>query len=253
MRAPLVEKIKQALRPLMFQVFLRQRPVFQCPICQYQGPFKHKRVTTRSNTRRLHSKCPGCGGVERHRMLSLLINDVLGTRDPNTGSVLHFAPEACLATPLKALFKDYATADLFMPGVDHKEDIQAMSFADGMFDCVLISHVMTSVPKMDVSIRELRRILAPGGIAIIAEAFACEKTNEFGEQRGDFWREVGQDALDLFASHFETVEPYVSDRYDARYQLNNCMEVDGRSHDSYPELIRVENVGYREMVAICHV
>lgn len=186
-------------------------------------------------------------------MLSLVIDEVLGQRDGSAGSILHFAPEACLATPLKTLFKDYATADLFMAGVDHKEDIQAMSFADASFDCVLISHVMTSVPKMDVSIRELRRILAPGGIAIIAEAFACDKTNEFGEQRGDFWREVGQDALDLFGTHFGKVEPLVSDRYDARYQLNNCMEVDGRSNDQYPELIRVAGVGYREMVAICHV
>jgi len=186
-------------------------------------------------------------------MLSLMIEEVLASWDPSTKRILHFAPETCLQPRLQELFASYATADLFMPGVDFKEDLQEMSFADASFDCVIISHVMTSVPDMKASVAELRRILVPGGIAIIAEAFCREETDEYGEQRGDFWREVGLNSLDLFGKHFSRVEPFLSGRYDEKYQLNNRIQVHGRPDDDYPKRLRVDGVGYQAMAAVCHV
>ncbi len=253
MRHPLVEKVKRAVRPSFYRLVHRSKAVFECPICDYRGPFKDKRVTNRPGTVRGDSKCPGCSGTERHRLLSLMIEEVLASWSPSTKRILHFAPETCLQPRLRELFASYSTADLFMPGVDFKEDLQKMRFADTSFDCVIISHVMTSVPDMKASIRELRRILAPGGIAIIAEAFSCEKTQEYEEQRGDFWREVGLDALDLFGKHFSRVEPFLSDRYDPKYQLNNRIQVDGRPDDDYPKRLRVDGVGYKAIAAVCHV
>jgi len=253
MRHPLVEKMKRVVRPSIYRLVHRNKAIFDCPICGYRGPFKDKRVTNRPGTVRNNSKCPGCSATERHRMLSLMIEELFVNWNPSTKRILHFAPETCLQPRLKELFASYATADLFMSGVDFKEDIQKMSFADASFDCVIISHVMTSVPDMKASVEELRRILAPGGIAIIAEAFAREETEEYSEQRGDFWREVGLNAFDLFGKHFSRVEPFLSDRYDPKYQLNNRIEVNGRPDDNYPKLLRVDGVGYKAIAVACHV
>ncbi|NOY29552.1 MAG: class I SAM-dependent methyltransferase [Planctomycetes bacterium] len=245
--------MKRAVRPSFYRLVHRSKAVYECPICDYRGPFKDKRVTNRPATVRCDSKCPGCTGTERHRMLSLMIEEMFASWNPSTKRILHFAPEPCLQPRLQKLFASYSTADLFMPGVDFKEDIQKMSFADASFDCVIISHVMTSVPDMEASVGELRRILAPGGIAIIAEAFACEATHEYGEQRGDFWREVGLNAFELFGKHFSQVEPFLSDRYDQKFQLNNRIQVNGRPDDDYPKRLRVDNVGYKTIAAVCHV
>ncbi len=251
MRHPVSEKLKQFVRPSLYRLMHRGRTMFDCPICGYHGPFKDKRVSHRPGTSRLNSKCPGCTATERHRMLSLVCDDVFCNWSPQGKSLLHFAPEPCLQSKLQRLFAVYHTADLFMPRVDFKEDLQQLTFADGSYDCVLISHVMSSVPDMHASVGELRRILKPGGLAIIAEAFTRDRTEEYGAPRGDFWREVGMDFCNVLNEHFSQVDLYMSDRFEQRYQLENQMRINGIPHDQYPEAIRVDGVGYKSVTAVC--
>lgn len=247
------ERLKHAIRPTLYRVAYPQKHHFECPVCGYAGPFKDKRVSRQPDIVRADSKCLGCGAAERHRMLRLVLNDVFAEWDPSDRSMLHIAPEPCLRQWLAPRFNVYHTADLFLPDVDFKEDIQALSFEDGRYDCVLISRVLTIPPNLDACIRELRRILRPGGLAIIAEIYSHEKTVEFGEMRAGRSREVGVDLLDRYAEHFAQVEPFLSSRYDAKYQLANLILKDGQPADDYPELVRVSGKGFMDLVAVCRV
>jgi SAM-dependent methyltransferase len=46
-------------------------------------------------------------------------------------------------------------------------DIEAIEFADDTFDVALVNEVLEHVPHDDIGIREVHRILKPGGIAVI--------------------------------------------------------------------------------------
>src|ERR1700683_2753522 len=45
-------------------------------------------------------------------------------------------------------------------------DITALPFRDGTFDVVLAAHMLYHVPDRPAAVRELRRVLAPGGVCI---------------------------------------------------------------------------------------
>jgi ubiquinone/menaquinone biosynthesis C-methylase UbiE len=49
----------------------------------------------------------------------------------------------------------------------HRVDIQDMPFEDNTYDLVRCSHVLEHVPDDRRALSEIRRILAPNGIAVI--------------------------------------------------------------------------------------
>ena len=54
-------------------------------------------------------------------------------------------------------------------GVDAREaDVQALPFEDGSFDCVAANWVLYHVPDLDLGVRELARVLKPGGRLVAA-------------------------------------------------------------------------------------
>ena len=48
-------------------------------------------------------------------------------------------------------------------------DARALAQPDGAFDCVLASRLLMVVPEREAVLAEARRVLAPGGILLIAE------------------------------------------------------------------------------------
>ncbi|QDT31366.1 class I SAM-dependent methyltransferase [Thalassoglobus polymorphus] len=253
MRQLWAERIKQAVRPGLYRTIYPGREHFTCPICNYRGPFKDKIVSKSPAVTRVDSKCLGCSSVERHRMMHLVFDEVYGNWSADQKSILHIAPEDCLKPQLQSFFGTYHTADLLQTTVDFNEDVQDMSFPDGTYDSVLISRVLTIPPDLEACIREIRRVLKPGGIAIIAEIYFHEESIEYGKFIGERSREIGVDLITMMERHFSRVEKYTSDRYEEEYQLINRMVVDGEPHDDYPELVRVPGVGLMDLVAVCHV
>ncbi|WP_437184937.1 class I SAM-dependent methyltransferase [Planctomicrobium sp. SH668] len=244
------ERLKQIFRPTFYRTFYPNKPVFECPNCGYVGPFKSKPVKRFDQVKRINSKCLGCACLERHRMLSLVF-DELYPQPSESKSILHIAPELCLQPKLRGLFGTYHSCDLYMPGVDFVEDMQKMSFADATYDCVFIARVLTIPPDLDACLSEMRRVLKPGGVAVIAEIHTLENTLEYGEMRGGRSRVLGTDFFDHCRQYFSKVEEWTGDRYDAKYQLINYMIDHGVANDKFPEKIRVKGVGYQEIVAIC--
>jgi SAM-dependent methyltransferase len=240
----------KSLRRVLHRLTGGKKPEYTCPLCGYHGAFKDKRLY-RSSEVRVSTKCLGCGSKERHRMMHLLFKEFF----PNPGDagkrLLHIAPEDFLRPFFKQRFETYHTADLFKQDVDFKEDLQKMSFPDGSYDCVVVSRVLTCPPDLEACIREIRRVLAPGGVAIIGEVHTHEKTVEFGKFVGERSREMGVDLFDLYRKHFARVELVFSDRYPEEYQLHNRITANGRPRDDYPELVRIPGAGYKDVLALC--
>lgn len=132
-----------------------------CPCCD--GSFRD----LRPHRGRLGAKCPRCGSLERHRLLWLyfarrtnLLRDAL--------DVLHIAPEYSFEKRLASLpTLRYTTADLDSPLADMHVDVMAMPFPDEAFDIVLCNHVLEHVADDRVAMREVHRVLRPGGWAIL--------------------------------------------------------------------------------------
>jgi len=186
-------------------------------------------------------------------MMHLVVEELFENWNPETKSLLHIAPELCLKDELSKIFDTYHTADLLKKDVDFNEDIQQMSFNSESYDCVVISRVLTIPPDLEASLREVRRVLRPGGIAIIAEVYKHEKIQEYGGMVKGRSRAVGIDLLDRLAQHFDHVDCYLSNRYNDNYQLSNTMRLNGKPLDNFPEKVCIPGIGFMELVVVCHV
>lgn len=139
----------------------------ECPVCGARRrrflPYGY--VTTRDN-----ALCPACLSLERHRLLWLYLRretDLL-TAFPRT---LHIAPEYCIMRHLKRHFKghpgQYVTADLESPLADLHFDVQRIPLADDSVDVILCNHLLEHVADDRLALRELHRVLKPGGWGIL--------------------------------------------------------------------------------------
>ncbi len=82
--------------------------------------------------------------------------------------VLHVAPEQCFYGRFRKMRNlDYLTADLDSPIADVKMDIHDIQYPDNTFDVILCNHVLEHVRDDIQCMSELRRVLTPGGLAIM--------------------------------------------------------------------------------------
>ena len=252
MRHAWSESIKGAVRPAVFKLARPGAAKFRCPICRYYGPMKSKRMSREPDVVRLHSKCPKCAATERHRAQSLFFDEWLPAADSASKSFLHVAPERCLQDRLREAFGTYHTTDLFRTDVDYQEDLQSMSFADASYDVVFVSRVLTIPPDLGACVREMRRVLKPGGVAIVSECYYHETTQPDPNPKSEATRSFGVDLLDLFREHFGRVETVTSDRFPQEYQLINRVVRDGRPFDEVPEIVREPGAGMRELLVLAY-
>ena len=124
---------------------------------------------------------------------------------------LHIAPEVCLSRKFEKIFQpdQYVTADLESPLAKVKMDVQNIPFPDGSFDVVFCNHVLEHVADDRLAMREMYRVMRPGGWGVMlspvdswrAETFeddtivdAAERTRIFGQY--DHRRIYGRDYAD---------------------------------------------------------
>ncbi len=132
---------------------------YECPCCG--GSFRN---FIRSGKNR---KCPGCNSYQRHRFLELFLS--LKTNLYSTPTrILHVAPEFGLQKKLKS-FKNisHVSIDLCSPLADKRMDLTRLEFPSCSFDAVICFHVLEKIPEDRAAVREMFRILKPGGWAII--------------------------------------------------------------------------------------
>jgi SAM-dependent methyltransferase len=132
----------------------------ECPICG--GHFRKFLVA--GVNKRANARCPRCGALERHRLFWLYAQPLL------TGplKILHIAPEYFLQRRLRKLPSvDYLSADLKSPLAMAKFDVTDMPLEADTFDIALCSHVLEHVADDREAMREIFRVLKPGGWAYL--------------------------------------------------------------------------------------
>ncbi|MGE0588147.1 MAG: class I SAM-dependent methyltransferase [Cyclobacteriaceae bacterium] len=140
----------------------------ECPICNhhYRIFLPYGRINPRSN-----ALCPHCQSLERHRLIWLYLREKTDFFSRQQ-DVLHIAPEACFMKRFEKQHKQqYITADLESPLAKVKMDIHEMPFQDNSFDMVLCNHVLEHVESDITAIKEIQRVLRPGGYAILQVPF----------------------------------------------------------------------------------
>ncbi len=80
--------------------------------------------------------------------------------------ILHFAPEKAVRCQMRSN-RLYETADLHQPGVTHRIDITRIPFTAESYDVVIAHHVLEHIDDDRTAMRELFRILRPGGSAVL--------------------------------------------------------------------------------------
>ena len=132
-----------------------------CPICDYRGVFLDV-----GHPPRWDARCASCGSRERHRLLWLWATRDGGNRLDGQ-RILHFAPEKALRRVLSRNPR-YETADLLQTGVTHQVDITKLPMADQTYDVVMANHVLEHIQDDRQAMRELFRVLGPGGLAVLS-------------------------------------------------------------------------------------
>ena len=135
--------------------FSRKKIKRDCPVCGYHGIFLSVGRPSRWDTR-----CPNCGSRERHRLIQLYL-DQHGI-DLTTKKILQFGPEKWLMRAMKNN-PDYEPADLYAPIAKFRLDITEIDRPDNFFDVVIANHVFEHVDDDKAAMREMFRVLKPGG------------------------------------------------------------------------------------------
>jgi SAM-dependent methyltransferase len=145
-----------------------------CPICDARFVRFRKAHPDRAD----RGVCPRCASRQRHRLLWLYLQRQTSLSDER-GRVLHFAPEAGLAARLREMLHgEYLTADIVRGRADLCLDLERLDLASQSVDVVLCVHVLEHVPDDQAALRELHRVLVPGGWGIIQVPIFGARTDE---------------------------------------------------------------------------
>lgn len=177
---------------------------------------------------RSHAKCPGCGALERHRLLWLYLERETDLFE-RPGEMLHIAPEYTFLRRFSKLDGlRYVTGDFDSALAQHQLDVMDLPFADASFDFLICNHVLEHVADDRLAMAEIARVLKPGGWAILMcpvdarrETTLEDPTAVTPEQRhrvfgqDDHVRLYGRDYPErLAAAGFEVRDDVYLDRFD---------------------------------------
>lgn len=185
-----------------------------CPICGCSSP----RFRPFGRTPREDAQCLHCGSLERDRLAWLFIRARTTLFGPAPKTMLHVAAESCLAERFRAHLGDgYLSADLRDDRAMVRMDITDIAYPDASFDVVYCSHVLEHVTDDRRAMRELHRVLRPGGWAILLVPVIGDRTFEdpritdpqdrlaaYGQE--DHVRRYGPDVVDRFRAAGFTVQ-----------------------------------------------
>ena len=137
----------------------------ECPVC-----LKHFRkflAFGRLSAARDNALCPHCLSLERHRLIWHWLKEESNFFTAEL-KMLHVAPEYCFIKRFEALpHLDYITGDLESPLATVKMDVHDIPFEDETFDVLFCNHVLEHVVSDEAVLKEINRVLKPGGWAIM--------------------------------------------------------------------------------------
>lgn len=208
----LINKLPRPLLIRLSYIFKRIAPLLykgnnvECPVCERK--FKRFLSYGYGDKHRENVLCPYDLTLERHRLMWLYLKQESSFFTAEKLDVLHIAPEQCF----HKLFKNqknlnYLTGDLESPIADMHFDLHSIPLEDNKFDVVFCNHVMEHVDDALQCMRELHRVLRPGGWGImqVPQDFTREETYEDKsitspeEREKHFWQ---KDHVRLFGKDY---------------------------------------------------
>lgn len=137
---------------------------YLCPVCGYKAK---DFLPAGLYVKRESEKCPQCGSLTRHRHAWLFLEGYFKKRESVT--ILHFSPEKPIADRLRTMpaIQYFTTQYDRSLKADYHLDIQQIDLPDNHFDVVICSHVLEHIPDDRIAMKEMYRILKPGGCALI--------------------------------------------------------------------------------------
>lgn len=196
-RARLFRYLARALNWLLDQIDRRGAwKLARCPLCGWSGVAF--RCAGYPKGVRWGVICPTCRSAQRHRLaaLALQAGDVIGP-----GTCLHIAPEQCM----RGLWTGGPVfgTDLGRAGIDFRADVETLPVRDGSVSFVVCNDVLEHVVDDMRALRELRRVLRPGGVALLHVPVVVTETVAWGYPRADdhdHRRAYGPDVIDTIAA-----------------------------------------------------
>jgi N-acetylglucosaminyl-diphospho-decaprenol L-rhamnosyltransferase len=150
--------------PLLTMTDLFGPDIRECNICGWTGrsfypntgPGYHETATF----------CPGCSCQDRHRSLLALLVATTSLFTPGT-RVVEVAPMRRFESLLQSQPGiDYTSFDLVRHAME-QGDITAMRFPTDSVDYFICFHVLEHIPAEHLALAEIRRVLKPGGVAVL--------------------------------------------------------------------------------------
>jgi SAM-dependent methyltransferase len=134
-----------------------------CPVCHSS----FSKFMPYGRKARANALCPNCLSLERHRLIWLYLQQQTDFFEKKR-KMLHIAPEHCFIDRFESLPNlDYITGDIESPLAKVKMDIHEIPFEKEEFDVVFCNHVMEHVDDDRKAMKEIYRVLKPGGWGIL--------------------------------------------------------------------------------------
>lgn len=135
----------------------------ECPVCKNH----FRKFLPYGNKAGVNRLCPVCLSLERHRLMWIFLKDH-SDFFTKPAKVLHIAPEQ----PFYKRFRksqnlDYTTGDLVSPLADIHFDIMDIPLPENTYDWVICNHVLEHVVNDIEAMKQILKILKPGGKAIM--------------------------------------------------------------------------------------
>jgi SAM-dependent methyltransferase len=211
-------KIKKILKNFLKSIANVRIRKFLCPICGYNGPFKTYFYRSRSIK---HLTCPNCLSTSRHRLQYLVFKQFSENGNFSKKTLLHFAPEICLQTFLKNIFGAYYTSNIIGKDVDCVADLSNLPFKDQSCDVIFASHVLEHIHDDHSVLKEIQRILKPGGMALLPVPVFGPVTVEYPQVNLEEYDHVRSPGLDYFKRYqkiFSEVQIFSSNDFPGIFQ-----------------------------------
>jgi SAM-dependent methyltransferase len=207
---PLLSPVARATRRVWFRWKYSGSGV-TCPVCK--GEFK-------SYVGGETGHCPGCETRDRCRLMWLFLRDQRPELLGDSKAILQIAPDP----GLERLFRNmqgirYLSGDLHEPEALVRLDLTALDLPDMCFDLVICIHVLAHISNDRKAMREIHRVLRPGGIALIMTPLAIDRDETYEDPCI-----IGPDARDKAYGEWDFVRIYGRDLEERLKEANFNVE-----------------------------
>lgn len=169
-----------------------------CPFCGFKANdlyaigldlpvLKEKEV---AGAGKRNAGCYNCHSTDRERLVYIYLRDCFKLfLQPKSIAILHIAPEKRISEAIiRQGFSNYVCGDKFTPGYSYPThvkdtDITALTYTQDYFDIIICNHVLEHVPNDSLAMRELFRVLKPGGTAILQVPISKNSTATLEDEK----------------------------------------------------------------------